>query len=373
MTDQAALERILALLNDAMLDDAHWPAASALIDEACGLSGNALMVGDGPKEAVRVGFVGLYQRGQRREEFEREYLELYHPIDERVPRVRQLPECRLVHTKDLYTDEEKKTSPVYNDLFRRARYQDSLAVRLDGMDGSHMSLGLGDPVDRQGWGSSRIALIERLLPHIRQFVRVRQVLGRARAYETTATGLLENRRLGIIHLDQSGLILAANDRARQFLLRQDGLADRDGELCALAPADQPHLQRLVAAALPVGGAAPVSGSMPLRRANGVPPLVVHVKPVSALQPDYPAHRGAGPVGRTRTPAPCRSRPGGRNPGSDRGGEPGGGLAGGRQACERHGPGRGPHQAGHLLAPAPDLPETPRLPAGGYRPARAVGH
>lgn len=75
MTDQAAFERILALLNGAMLDDAHWPAASALIDEVCGLSGNAIMVGDGPKEAVRVGFVGLYYRGQRREDFEREYLE----------------------------------------------------------------------------------------------------------------------------------------------------------------------------------------------------------------------------------------------------------------------------------------------------------
>ena len=295
MTDQAALERILAVLNDAMLDDAHWPAATALIDEACGLSGNALMVGEGPKEDVRVDFVGIYQRGQRREDFEREYLELYHPMDERVPRVRQLPECRLVHNRDLYTDEERKTSPVYNDLFRRARYQDSLAARLDGMDGSHMSLGLGDPVGRESWGSSRITLIERLLPHIRQFVRVRQVLGRARAYETTATGLLENRRIGVIHLDQRGLILAANDRARRILLRQDGLADRGGELCALAPADQPRLQRLVAAALPGGGAAPASGSMPLRRANGLPSLALHVKPERAPQPDYRAQRIAALV------------------------------------------------------------------------------
>ena len=42
MSDQDTFERILASLYDAMLNDAHWPATSALIDEACGLQGNAL-------------------------------------------------------------------------------------------------------------------------------------------------------------------------------------------------------------------------------------------------------------------------------------------------------------------------------------------
>ena len=109
MSDQEAFERILASLYDAMLDDTHWPASSALIDEACGLTGNALLVGEGPKDDIRVLSVGLYSRGQRQEELEREYLEVYHPIDERVPRIRQLPDSRLVHVTDLYTAEELKT------------------------------------------------------------------------------------------------------------------------------------------------------------------------------------------------------------------------------------------------------------------------
>ena len=36
MSDQDAFDRILATLYDAMLNDASWPTASALIDEACG-------------------------------------------------------------------------------------------------------------------------------------------------------------------------------------------------------------------------------------------------------------------------------------------------------------------------------------------------
>ena len=78
MSDRDAFERSMASLYDAMLDDTRWPVASALIDEACGLTGNGLVV--------------------------------------------------------------------------------------------------GDPADSEGWGSSRIAMITGLLPHIRQFVRVRQVL-----------------------------------------------------------------------------------------------------------------------------------------------------------------------------------------------------
>ena len=57
----------------------------------------------------------MYNRGQRREDLEREYLENYHATDERVPRFRQLPGGRLVHVKDLHTAEELKASPTYNE------------------------------------------------------------------------------------------------------------------------------------------------------------------------------------------------------------------------------------------------------------------
>ena len=45
MSDRGAFERTLGSLHDAMLDDSHWPATSALIDEVCGLMGNTLAVG----------------------------------------------------------------------------------------------------------------------------------------------------------------------------------------------------------------------------------------------------------------------------------------------------------------------------------------
>ena len=290
--DHDAFERILASMHDAMLDDARWPGVSALIDETCGLTGNDLIVREGPRDDVRVLFVGAYCRGQRREDQERDYLENYYPIDERVPRFRQLPDSHLVHVKDLLTAEELKTSPTYNEMLLRTGGQDSLNARLDGPDGSSITWGLRDPVASDGWGSARIAMVTRLLPHIRQFVRVRQALVRAEARNTTVTALLDNPRMGVIHLDRRGRILEANDRARSILRHGDGLSDRDGTLRARGDAEQVRLERLVGNALPASGGGPVSGSILLRRSPVLPPFVVHVKPVTAPQPDYGARHVA---------------------------------------------------------------------------------
>ena len=295
MNNQNAFAGILASVYDAMLDDAQWPATSALIDEACGITGNALLVAEGPKDDIRVLTVGLYTKGQRHEDVEREYLEVYHPIDERVPRLRQLPDSRLVHVTDLYTAEELKASPTYNEIMRRANYQHGLNVRLDSPDGSHITWSIGDPVASDGWGSSQITMIEGLLPHIRQFVRVRQALVAAEARATTETALLDNPRIGVLHLDRRGRIMAGNDRAHTILRRGDGLWDRDGKLRARARADQVRLERLVGDALPASGAVAVSGSMVLRRSSVLPPFVVHVKPVGLPQPDYGARHVAALV------------------------------------------------------------------------------
>ena len=291
MSDQDAFERILASLYDAMLDDALWPATSALIDEACGTQGNGMMVGEDMEGDIRPTFVGLYYRGERREDWEREYLTVYHPIDERVQRFRQLPDSRVVHITELYTAEELQTSVAYNEGMRRASAKDSLNVRLDGPDGSHISLAFHDPVSPDGWGSTQVALLKGLLPHLRQFVRVRQALVGAESLGASLTDLLDASRIGVIHLDRRGRVVEANDRARAMLRRGHGLSDRGRELRARNPDDHAQLERLIAEALPSAGVA-VSGSMLLRRSSGLPPVMLHTKPVVMPQPDYGAQRVA---------------------------------------------------------------------------------
>ena len=309
MSDQDAFDRILASLHAASLDDSQWPATSALIDAALGSQGNTLLVGAGPPDALQISFVGLYYRGERRPDLEREYLTVYHPIDECVPRFRQLPANQIVHATALYTSQELQTSVAYNDGLRRLHGQNSLKVRLAGPAGSHISWSPADPVAGGDWAGPALALFTGLLPHIRQFVRVRQALVSAGALGSAMTDLLETPRLGVLHLDRRGQILAANDRARALLRHSAALSDQGGQLRARPPAAHARLARLLAGALPSSSAPAVSGSMLLPRPPEGPPVVVHVKPVGVPPPDYGAARVAALVLLVEPGQPARLDPG----------------------------------------------------------------
>ena len=293
MSDQDAFGRVLASLHDAMLDDTHWPAASALIDEACGVIRNALLVGEGPPGDIQPHFVGFYEWGERREDLEHDYLTDYYPIDERVQHIRQLPDSRVVHITDLYTEQELKTSRAYNEGMRRCRAQDSVNVRLDGPEGSHIVWSINDPVASNGRESTHLALIKGLLPHIRQFARVRQALAKAEALGASVIDLLNNPRIGVVHLDRRGKVLEVNDRARAMLQNSNALSCRAGALCASQPAAHARLEQLLAEALSPSSA--VSGSMTLHSGFSSPPFVVHVKPVGVRQIDFGARRVAALV------------------------------------------------------------------------------
>lgn len=181
---------------------------------------------------------------------------------------------------DVLTEEEMKTSVVYNELLRPAQLGDGLHARLDGPDGSRIVWTAANPVGGDGWSSAQVEMLDRFLPHLRQYVRVRQALVDARALGASLGDLLVNGRLGVIHLDRRGRVVAANDRARSILRRGDGLTDRAGGLCASLAAENAELQKVLAGALPANGGTGVSGSMMVSRQRSAIRLVLHVSPVN---------------------------------------------------------------------------------------------
>ena len=75
---------------------------------------------------------GVRRRALRRERHrdrERWYFENYYALDERVSRLRHLPDSWRVHVTDLYTEEERKTSVAYNEALPRGHAQNSVSVR----------------------------------------------------------------------------------------------------------------------------------------------------------------------------------------------------------------------------------------------------
>ena len=281
MSERDAFARILASLHEATLDPDLWPATSALIDETLGIEGNALLIAASLEKDSPMLFAAGYYRGERRPDLEREYLEDYHPWDERVAHLRRLPDSRLAHITQLYSEQQLKTSRSYNEFSRRSSGQNSLNVRMDGPSGSNISWAILNPIKAGDWQSAQTRMIEHLLPHIRQFVRVRQALAVANSLGASLDELLDHTGVGIIHLDRQGKIIEANGPARDLLRRGDGLTDQDGYLGAWLPDDNARLRRLLARALtPSDGQGQASGgSMTVQRSLVRPKLALHVNPV----------------------------------------------------------------------------------------------
>ena len=309
MTPHDALDRTLALLHEAALDDARWFDAVRQLSETCRTRGSLLVLvgGDTPAE-MELFFLRALLNGRRRRDWEVRYVRDYFLQDPRVERVVRQPPGQLQHTPDLYTEEEKKYSPVYNVALPAVQAQNGLHVRQNGPGGTHVVWALADSLE-EGWTSDQISLIEHLVPHVRRCVRIRQRLAAAGALGTSLVGLLDNARAGVIQLDRRGRIIAANDRALRFLREGDGLCEDEGRLCARLPAENAELSRLQARALPAFGARGHAGSMVVTRSFAPTPLVVHMNPVGrhrarsrgclaavALVTDPSGRDGIDPVG-----------------------------------------------------------------------------
>lgn len=279
VTRRESFDRLLASLYEAMLDDDCWPAASGLIDEICGTRGNLIVTGEGETGSeVNIFFTCFCYNGERHADLEELYFSTYHASDERLPRLRRLPDSELVHVDQLFSEKEKRTSPVYNEALPLATARDSLNVRLNGFGGSRIVMSLGDPVDRDGWSTPRVESARALLPHLRQYGLVRQMLKEAQARADTFASLLEFAGCGMIQLDRHGRVIEANDRSRRWLRAADGLTDAGAALQASRPAEDAELQRLLVRALSPRQDA-VGGSTTLRRKNSSGRLAVHVMPL----------------------------------------------------------------------------------------------
>ena len=309
MSRQKYFDWIVHSLNEAAFDKAHWQDTSALIDEALGSHGSLLTFGtEHTGGVIEIDFARCFFRGTDRSDLQRTYFRDYYPTDEHMPRLRTLPDSRIVHIRELFSGQERKASRTYNEWLPRCNFENSLNVRMDGPWGSRIVWAIADPVDANGWSSARLEMVANVLPHVRQYVRVYSALADAAALGSSINDLLDNTRMGIIQLDRRALILEANDCARQILRKKDGLSDCHRELCAAAPPDQLKLSKLLDQALAPFGKQKLSGSMVVMRPSLSPSFVLHVKPISRIRADDDSRNVAAlvliidPVGRMKIDA-----------------------------------------------------------------------
>ena len=103
------------MLREVAFSQSRWSEALGIIDELLDIHGSALVFGEGKThDDVRIHSAWMYERGERRTDVEHEYLQDFHHIDERIPRLRLAPDSRIFHITEFYTEQELKSSPAFN-------------------------------------------------------------------------------------------------------------------------------------------------------------------------------------------------------------------------------------------------------------------
>ncbi len=294
MCRQDQFDRIVRMTHKAALGHVQWTAPASMINESIGTHANNLVIYEGQSPAdLEFSLVRSCYGSRRRRDVEERYLTHFLHQDEAIPRIMLLPHGKLISTGQLYTEQERKTSPVYNGS---RKIRNGLYVRLDGVGESSIVWGIADSTERGGgWSSAQTRMIERLLPHVRQFARVRGVLADARALGSSLGELLVNSRFGVILLDRRARIVAANDLAHGLLKQFGGLSDQGGFLNASRVEENDALQRMLARALPQHGGSASVDSMTIGRPDARTRLVVHVIPMAERAWDLRARRVAALV------------------------------------------------------------------------------
>lgn len=295
LDEEAKFATAVSSLHEAMLDDSRLAEASKLIDEACGSVGNNIIIYRGDTQAdFEWLFAKLHYRGELNEEINQVYPDHYREIDERLPRFMKLPDSQPIAVPDIYTPEELRRSATYNELLDMADGQRGLNMRMEeGLaDNTRMFFILADPVDPNGWSSDHLKMLKRLLPHIRQYVRVRQALAANDSVDASLAALLGNAAVGVVFVDRSGKILEVNDCASRTLREGDGLSVRNGFVVASSCADSDRLATLMNRVLPKGDGNPVSDSMAVQRAWLLPRLALHGVPLPSTRWDFGVRRPA---------------------------------------------------------------------------------
>lgn len=284
-------DRLVSLLYEAVLDDMVWPRIYQSLGAAAGVEGAHLVIVDGALADPNVVFSQLHVDGRPAPEIEEWYVRDYFAIDERVPKLSRLPTARPVHNDSLFTDWERKSSAAYNEFLRAVGGTNQVLIRLSGQERPDFDMWVLTKFNSQAWDAQQTGLIERVVPHMGRFLRLRRALACAQAIGRSLAGMLEDLSAGAILLDRRGRVVECNNRARSILDAGDVLTVDAGLLRALCNGEHRAFGKALAQALP--GDTPVGGSVRLARATGNGAqrhLMVHIVPVTTEQPDFGAER-----------------------------------------------------------------------------------
>jgi DNA-binding CsgD family transcriptional regulator len=227
--DTDRLLALVAALYEAALAPEQWQHAVNDIADAIGAHTSHVMAIDRRSGAEPVNVLARQDPAAIRS-----YMDNFFAIDIRVPRMDAIRPGIMVRDPDVWSPEEKRASPVYQD-FQRPQKMLHITGGLLGIENYMTWYGVSRERD-DPFGAGELAMITRILPHVRQAVRLTCTIEEFRARDRLLGGLWADAGRAIVILAPTGAVTfcnaAAETLAREGVvaLRRDRLRFREARL-----------------------------------------------------------------------------------------------------------------------------------------------
>lgn len=251
--------QLLGLIYDAAREPERWPKC---FEELCGVfSANyvSLIV-----RVARSGSDGLIYSGA---DNRRNVAANYDPILALSP-FSGLPLDKVVTIGDVLSEPEWRASAYYTGWCAPQNVFHVMAVDIATDDHSIYGFRITRPEDAPAFSASDRQLCERLVPHIKRALNVYQTLHQGRQIGSLYSQAMAQMMVGVLVLDEAGLVLEANPIARAMLNQADGLKFTGNQLTAHYVNDNHKLQRMVREMLRAPSRLGVVEAMSVSRPSG---------------------------------------------------------------------------------------------------------
>lgn len=254
------LSQILGAIYDAALDEAGWVACLETIREI--FSGNyaSLIV---RKETVDdVGLIVSAGDNQPS-------LDPGNPFIALSPFSGLKPDT-LVTLRDVMSEEDWRASGYYRDYCRPQGVFHVLAADIATRNGGLYGFRITRPENTPDFSPAEIRFCGLLLPHIKRALNLHLSINQDRKVSTLYSHAMTQLLVGVVILDQNGLVMHCNPAANAILALKDGITVDGAQLEASYTDDNRKLQKLLRDALQVasGERLGVTEAMSVTRPSG---------------------------------------------------------------------------------------------------------
>jgi DNA-binding CsgD family transcriptional regulator len=264
--DQKILE-LIASIYEAAVDPALWPRVLERLAGALGHASISLITTEDFHKPVDV-WLAHYDPACLEARFR------HYARPEANPSIRalmQIEPLSVVPRKRLIPDREFQNDPACRAILVAQGLYHGCIATLHRAGPLLSALEVYRPKPRE-FTRSEIRLLQRLLPHVANALRVNRQVGVSDIHRHQAEEALNQLNVAVLILAQDGRILLANKATRQLLARSEGITAREGKLAASRHVNGARMACLIARAAGRAAVPPVAEALRIDRDGDHRPL-----------------------------------------------------------------------------------------------------